>query len=205
MAVEASKLGMSSKRGGFLSMGPAGWFICGIGFWIVAFPGYLYYRSKFGVKNYIFGGLASAFVFLGVAVALNVAIELQKSSVLRNLEEVQGTPSAVDVTNRNPSSESVAALAAAKIVDWNWVKDADFGGDGAIKWNVKVTNSSAAYIESVKVEITTYDASEKLIMTDYTFVSSIPPGGTRSESSFADLYGNENDAKIQITEVRFAE
>jgi hypothetical protein len=87
MAVEASKLGMSSKRGGFLSMGPAGWFICGIGFWIVAFPAYLYYRSKFGVKNYIFGGLASAFVFLGVAVALNVAIELPKSSVLRNPKE----------------------------------------------------------------------------------------------------------------------
>jgi hypothetical protein len=89
MAVEASKLGMSSKRDGFLSMGPAGWFICGIGLWIVAFPAYLYYRSKFGVKNYIFGGLASAFVFLGVAVALNIAIEFQKSSVLRDLEEAQ--------------------------------------------------------------------------------------------------------------------
>jgi hypothetical protein len=87
MAVEASKLGMSSKRGGFLSMGPVGWFICGIGFWNVAFPAYLYYRSKFGVKNYIFGGLASAFVFLGVAVALNVAIESQKSSVLRDPKE----------------------------------------------------------------------------------------------------------------------
>jgi phosphotransferase system glucose/maltose/N-acetylglucosamine-specific IIC component len=72
MAVEASKLGMSSKRDGFLSMGPAGWFICGIGCWIVAFPAYLYYRSKYGVKSYIFGGLASAFVFLGVAVALNI-------------------------------------------------------------------------------------------------------------------------------------
>jgi len=89
MAVEASQLRMGGKRDGKATTGPAGWFLCGLLLWIVAFPAYLYSRSKFGVKNYVVGGLVSALVFLGVAFTLNTAIESQKASVRRNLEESQ--------------------------------------------------------------------------------------------------------------------
>ena len=89
MAVEANQLGIGGKVNGKATTGPAGWFMCGLLLWIVGFPAYLYCRSKFGVKNYVVGGLFAAFAFLGVAVTLNSAIETQKASVRRSLEESQ--------------------------------------------------------------------------------------------------------------------
>jgi len=89
MAVEASQLGMGGKRDGKATTGPAGWFLCGLLLWIVALPAYLYSRSKFGVKNYVVGGLVSALVFCGVAYGLSSAIEQQKSEVRRNFDDAQ--------------------------------------------------------------------------------------------------------------------
>ncbi|MBI3798193.1 MAG: DUF4339 domain-containing protein [Deltaproteobacteria bacterium] len=86
MAVEASQLGMGEKRGGKATTGPVGWFLCGLLLWIVAFPAYLYSRSKFSVKNYLVGGLVSALVFVGVALVLQSTIEQQKASVRRHFE-----------------------------------------------------------------------------------------------------------------------
>jgi len=89
MAVEASNLGMGQKRYGKATTGPVGWFLFGIFLWIVAIPAYLYSRSKYGVKNYLVGGLVCALVFIGVALVLQFAIEQQKSEVLRNLNDAQ--------------------------------------------------------------------------------------------------------------------
>jgi hypothetical protein len=50
----------------------------------------------------------------------------------------------------------------------------------------------------------TYDSSGKLVSTTFQFVSAIPPGETRSAASYADYYGTEIDAKIQVAEVHFS-
>jgi len=97
-----------------------------------------------------------------------------------------------------------ASLSSVKVDDWNWEKDPSFGTDGTIRWNVKIKNLSEKYIESVKAELTTYDQSGKLVTTDFTFVSSIPPGDTRSKQSFANYYGTEQKASLKVVNVRFA-
>ena len=101
-------------------------------------------------------------------------------------------------------SSTDTSLSAVKIDDWNWIKDPDFAGKGTIHWNVKVSNVSDKYIDMVRVELTTFDQAGKLIATDYDYVNSIPPGSSRSEEGYADYYGTEKSANIQVTEVRFA-
>jgi Protein of unknown function (DUF2939) len=95
-------------------------------------------------------------------------------------------------------------LAAAEIVDFNWHKDPNFGTGGAIMWNVQVRNKSSTNIESLKVEFTTYDAAGKVIASAFTYISAIPPGQTRADESYADLYNTENNAKAIISEVNLA-
>jgi len=87
IAVEASQLGIGQPIRGKRTTGPVGWFICTLMIWIIAYPSYLFYRSKFGVKNYVVGGIASALIFLGVAGGLSYAIEQRKSEVRQNFDE----------------------------------------------------------------------------------------------------------------------
>jgi hypothetical protein len=103
------------------------------------------------------------------------------------------------------AAPSGANLAAAQIADWNWSKDPTYGGRGTIKWNVEVKNVSDKPLSSVKVDFTSYDASGKLLGSTFTYVEAIPPGETRSDDSFADLYGGEANATVKIAEVRFAQ
>jgi hypothetical protein len=102
------------------------------------------------------------------------------------------------------SAPSSVNLDAAEIVDWNWQKDPRFGSRGTIKWNVQVRNKSTQNIRNVKVELTTYDKGGKLITSTFTFVDAIPPGEVRSSNSYADYYGTESTAKVQLGEVHFA-
>jgi len=102
------------------------------------------------------------------------------------------------------SALSLRNLSAAEITQWNWRKDPTFGTKGAIRWNVEVRNKSSKNLESVKVEFTTFDRNNKLIATTFSYVSAIPPGETRSDASFADIFGTEESATIKISGVRFA-
>jgi hypothetical protein len=99
---------------------------------------------------------------------------------------------------------SSANLDAAEIVDFNWSKDPSFGTRGTIKWNVEVRNKSSRNISSVKVEFTTYDEAGKLVASDFTYVSAIPAGETRSTQSYADFYRTEQRANALIADVIFA-
>ena len=101
-------------------------------------------------------------------------------------------------------ARSSASLSSVKIEDWNWAVDPDFGTKGTVEWNANVRNLTDKYIESVRLEMTTYDKDGKLIASDFTFVDAIPPGGIRSKKSYADYYGTEGKASIQVTDVRFA-
>jgi hypothetical protein len=113
-----------------------------------------------------------------------------------------GTSSSSTFTSPPPS---VAPLVESlEVVDWNWRKDPGFGTDGAIIWNVQVKNNSSQYVEGVRVDLTTYDAAGKLVTSDFTYVDAIPPGGIRSEQSYADYYGAEATADVQIVSARAA-
>ena len=101
-------------------------------------------------------------------------------------------------------STQMQDLKTAEIVDWNWSSDPDFGSNGAIKWNVQVRNKSAKPMSLVKVEFTTYDKAGKLIASDFTYVQAIPAGQTRSDESYADYYGTEDKAGVQVADVTFA-
>ena len=56
----------------------------------------------------------------------------------------------------------------------------------------------------VKVEFTTYDKAGKLIASDFTCVQAIPAGQSRSDESYADYYGTEDKAGVQVADVTFA-
>jgi hypothetical protein len=106
-------------------------------------------------------------------------------------------------SGRLPGSEP-SALRAVEIVSWNWRPDPSFGNKGTIHWNAQVRNVSGKYVENVRLELTTYDASGKLVTTAFTFVSAIPPGEARSDESYAPYYGTEQRAAVQVTSVRFS-
>lgn len=111
----------------------------------------------------------------------------------------------VNVSDFQPGHSVTSAATSAQIVDWNWNPDPTFGTHGTIKWNVSVKNISDKPIRNAKVEFTTYDKSGKLIATTFTYVDAIPAGETRSDSSFADYYGTEDRAEVQLSEVNFAD
>lgn len=107
-------------------------------------------------------------------------------------------------TGSNTSAETASrtlTLSSVEISDWNWRKDPNFGTRGTIKWNVSVKNKGPENLRNVKVEFTTYDGAGKMVSTTFTYVSAIPPGETRSESSYADFYGTEARAATRISEV----
>jgi hypothetical protein len=102
-----------------------------------------------------------------------------------------------------PSGSEPPDLGSVEIVSSNWKADPSFGNRGTVRWNVEVKNTSQRYIESVRVEITTYDRDDRIVTSDFTFVSGIPPGESRSDQSFATYYGTEDRAAIRVTNVRF--
>jgi hypothetical protein len=98
--------------------------------------------------------------------------------------------------------EPVTIPGPVTIKDWNWYADGDFGTQGAVIWTVEVQNNTSAYVQSVKVNLTTYDKAGQLITSDFTFVDGIPPGGSRSTKSYATYFGTEGKAKVNIVDIR---
>ncbi|HEX8365340.1 MAG TPA: FxLYD domain-containing protein [Allosphingosinicella sp.] len=99
---------------------------------------------------------------------------------------------------------STADLSSVRLSDWSWEADREFGTRGTIKWRVAVQNLTQRAIDNVKVDFSSYDRDGRLLTSTFTYVHAIPPGGSRTEESFADLYGTENRASAVVTEVRFS-
>jgi hypothetical protein len=105
----------------------------------------------------------------------------------------------------NITGTSASNLSAAKLDDWSWNADPEFGTNGTIKWRVVVRNTSDRPIRNAKVDFTTYDANNKLLSSTFTYVDAIPAGQTRTDESYADLYGTEATADAVISEVHFGD
>lgn len=92
-AIEASKLGVGSKtdldKKGRPRSGPGTWAVFHLVMWIVAYPAYLFWRSKYGVKNLVVGGLLVTLVFLGSAAALNSVIDGRTREFQRTMQGLQ--------------------------------------------------------------------------------------------------------------------
>ena len=99
--------------------------------------------------------------------------------------------------------DAEVAASSAKLSDVNWSADPSFGTGGSIIYNVEVTNTSNRNIDLAKVEFTTYDKAGKLVTSDFTYVKAIPAGGKRTDKSYADYYGTEENAQAVVTEVHF--
>jgi hypothetical protein len=104
-----------------------------------------------------------------------------------------------------PAASPDYLKAAAKVEDWSWETDPDFGTEGAIKWRVSVRNLSSQPIATAKIEFSAYDADHHLLTTTFTYVENIPPGETRDEESFADFHGGEQTARVAVASVRFSD
>jgi len=99
---------------------------------------------------------------------------------------------------------SATELSSVRMSDWSWEADPAFGTRGTIKWRVVVQNLTQRAIDNVKVDFSSYDREGRLLTSTFTYVNAIPPGGSRSEESFADLYGTEARAAAEVTGVRFS-
>ena len=80
---------MGGLRDGKRTTSPVMWFIGGVALWIITYPVYLYERSRFGLTNYCLGGILSCLIFIVVMLALNGAINSQKSEVRREVRDFQ--------------------------------------------------------------------------------------------------------------------
>lgn len=89
-----------------------------------------------------------------------------------------------------------------EITSWNWVKDRNFGTNGSIIWTVEVRNNTGGPIQSVKLNLTTYDTADNVLTSDFTYVSGIPAGSTRSIKSYATYFGTEEKARVSVESYR---
>jgi len=95
VGVEASQLGMGGPRdlndSGKRRSGPGAWAIFQVVMWALAYPMYLFWRSRYGAKNLIVGAVVVCLVFLGSAVALNASIEAKKAEIRQNFEQLRNS------------------------------------------------------------------------------------------------------------------
>ena len=76
-------------------------------------------------------------------------------------------------------------LGEAEIVSSDWRADPEFAGGPSVIWTVEVRNTTAAQLNTVQVEFSTYDAAGKIVAADFALLDPIPPGETRVTEGFA--------------------
>lgn len=91
-SIEASKLGIGNpsdiNKKGVRNSGPIGWFFAMILIWIIAYPGYLYTRSKYGLQNYLAVGIIVAIIFLGTSYFVSSNINERIGVVQKKISEI---------------------------------------------------------------------------------------------------------------------
>jgi len=98
-----------------------------------------------------------------------------------------------------------APQSAVEVVDWRWYPEPDFGTDGAVRWIVQVANVSRRSIYQAEYEMTTLNGDGQALTTDLGIVQRVAPGDTATINTRADYYGNEERARLRVTNVYFEE
>lgn len=91
-----------------------------------------------------------------------------------------------------------------EVEDFTWRTDPSFGTEGVVRWVVEVRNNTGRYVDSVQLRFSTYDADGNIITSTSGFVNNIRPHGTSSTESYADYYGVEDRARIEIENTRYS-
>jgi uncharacterized protein YraI len=113
-------------------------------------------------------------------------------------------PESIELTEPSDTdSDRHVVSKPVEIKDWRWYSDPDFGTSGAVRYVVELQNNTDQYISSVRIGLTTYDSDGRIVDSDFTYVQSLTPGGTSSTESYADYYGTEDRAKIQVQDVNY--
>ena len=91
-AIEADRLGVGSPEdtteSGVRRSGPIAWFLFITLLWVIGYPAYLYYRSRYGLRNLLVGGVLVALAFLGSFGVMGMAIESKKAEVRQGLANI---------------------------------------------------------------------------------------------------------------------
>lgn len=87
--MEANQLNIGRNNNQRRETGPVGWFFCFVLFWIIAYPAYLYKRSKYGLRNYCILGVLIALIFTGASLAIGAMIESSVQEFNRSLQDLQ--------------------------------------------------------------------------------------------------------------------
>lgn len=94
-AIEGSKLGMGNlsdlNKKGKKNSGPAAWFFLMILLWIIAYPVYLWTRSKYGLKNYLIPGIFIALVFTVSFFVMSSNVNQKIGEVQQNINQIQSS------------------------------------------------------------------------------------------------------------------
>lgn len=107
-AVEASQLGMGTRPDakGKTGSGPIAWFFATTLLWIICYPMYLFQRSRYGMRNLVAGGAATALLFAG-------SVYMIESAIQAKLAEIQSNPFAkalANAANGGNTEDSVPSL-----------------------------------------------------------------------------------------------
>jgi UDP-N-acetylmuramyl pentapeptide phosphotransferase/UDP-N-acetylglucosamine-1-phosphate transferase len=93
-AIEGNKLGMGSpsdlNKKGKKNSGPVAWFFLMVLLWVIAYPVYLWTRSKYGLKNYLLPGIIIALVFVISLVVMTSNINQTIGQAQQNINQLQG-------------------------------------------------------------------------------------------------------------------
>ncbi|MDA9923645.1 MAG: hypothetical protein P1U87_22305 [Verrucomicrobiales bacterium] len=93
VGIEASQLGIGSDsdkdKKGRKKTGPIGWAVFTLLLWIIGFPAYLGYRSRYGAKNMVVGGIAVALLFLAAVAVMNATIEEAAGEIRRSFQDIE--------------------------------------------------------------------------------------------------------------------
>jgi uncharacterized protein (DUF983 family) len=148
-SIEASMIGMGKGFTGRTETGPVTWFFSFLLFWPIAYPAYLYQRSKFGLHNYCIGGILIMLIFISPLLLPSIFKNLDssannKSFFSSNVEELEHWVkiSLIDNTFEDPD---YAGLAVGEV---SLIKESSSKYTGFVEYKWKEET------ESVRVEVT---------------------------------------------------
>lgn len=88
-AIEGNKLGMGNpsdlNKKGKKNSGPIAWFFLMILLWAIAYPVYLWQRSKYGLKNHLLPGILIALVFVISLIVMTSNVNRAVGNVQQNM------------------------------------------------------------------------------------------------------------------------
>jgi hypothetical protein len=95
VAIEAKQVGAGNNVDltpkGKKRSGPGSWFAVTLLLWVVGFPGWLYQRKRYGLKNLVVGGIVAMTFFVGSFAVMNATIERKKDEIREKLAGITRT------------------------------------------------------------------------------------------------------------------